>query len=395
MTHVLVLHGPNLNLLGTREPEIYGSTTLPELEEQISVWAAALGMECSFAQSNHEGALIDSLHEARERADAVLINAGALTHYSYALYDALVAVDKLTVEVHISNIHGREDWRRHSVISPAADHLIFGRGLRGYQDGLRRIANTLAHPPQRVSYGSSSVEYGELRLPEGEGPHPVAVLIHGGFWKEIWTLDLMDGLAVDLAASGWAAWNIEYHRVGGGGGWPTTLEDVGQAIDYLRELAGPHNLDLEDVVAVGHSAGGQLALWSTVRPRLYDEEPLKDGVLTPGRAVGLAAVADLALAHEMDIGSSAVEGLMRRSPQDGPQRYRSASPAELVPLGADQLLVHGDADDSVPIEIARSYAATAKKAGDDVTLIEVPGGDHFVVIDPSSDAWRNVVDWLG
>ena len=395
MTHVLVLHGPNLNLLGTREPEVYGSTTLAELEGQITTWAAELDMECSFAQSNHEGGLIDALHDARASADAVLINAGALTHYSYALYDALVAVDKLTVEVHISNIHAREDWRRHSVLSPAADHVIFGRGLGGYLDGLRRIATTRAHPAEKISYAASPVEYGELRIPAGDGPHPVAVLIHGGFWKEMWTLDLMDGLAVSLAANGWAAWNIEYHRVGGGGGWPTTLEDVGQAIDFLGELAGSHNLDLTNLAAIGHSAGGHLALWSASRPRLYDEEPDKQGVVKPSRVVALAAVSDLGMAHQMGIGDSAVEELMRRGPAEGPERYSAASPAELLPLGAQQLLVHGDADDAVPIEISRSYAAAATAAGDDVTLHELPGADHFVVIDAASAAWSAVVDWLG
>ncbi|NND02996.1 MAG: alpha/beta hydrolase [Acidimicrobiia bacterium] len=253
----------------------------------------------------------------------------------------------------------------------------------------------MAHVPERISYGSSPVEYGELRLPAGDGPHPVAVLIHGGFWKEMWTLDLMDGLAVDLAANGWASWNIEYHRVGGGGGWPTTLEDVGQAIDFLRKLADEHNLDLSNIAAIGHSAGGHLALWSAARPQLYDEEPVKENVLKPHRVVGLAAVADLAVAHEMGLGSGAVEELMRRDPEGGPERYRSASPAELVPLGVDQLLVHGTDDESVPVDVARGYAAKAAAAGDTVTLHEVAGGDHFVVIDPSSAAWRAVVKWLG
>jgi len=170
---------------------------------------------------------------------------------------------------------------------------------------------------------------------------------------------------------------------------------VGQAIDHLKELAGSHRLDLDNVAAIGHSAGGQLALWSASRPRLYDEEPAKEAPLRPQRIVALAAVADLALAHTKGIGDDAVEGLIRRSPADGAQRYRTASPVELVPLGARQLIVHGDADDLVPIEIARSYAEAATKAGDEVTVHEVPGGDHFEVIDATSAAWGAVIDWLG
>jgi 3-dehydroquinate dehydratase-2 len=134
MRTVLVLNGPNLNLLGTREPEIYGTTTLVELEAMCVDWGRALGLEVTTFQSNHEGALIDAIQQAG--TDGIILNAGALTHYSYALYDALVAVGIPTVEVHISNIHAREDWRRHSVIQPACLTQISGEGLEGYRRAL-------------------------------------------------------------------------------------------------------------------------------------------------------------------------------------------------------------------------------------------------------------------
>lgn len=395
MTHVLVLHGPNLNLLGTREPEVYGRTTLAELEAQVAAWAAEMDMECSFKQSNHEGDLIDALHAARAEADAVLLNAGALTHYSYAIYDALVAIDKLTIEVHLSNIHAREAWRRQSVTAPAADHVIYGRGIRGYRDGLRRIATSLAHRPQKASYGSSEAQYGELRLPTEGGRHPVAVLIHGGFWRDVWTLDLMDRLAIDLVSRGWAAWNIEYHRVGGGGGWPTTLEDVAAALDSLPKLSAAELLDLDNIVAIGHSAGGQLALWSAARPRLYDDQPEAGSGVTPQRVVALAPVADLAAAHSLNLDEGAAEDFLRRGPSDGASRYAAASPIELLPLGVSQLVVHGEADDRVPISIARDYVAAAEAAGDDVSFVADAATDHFDVIDPASTAWAAVIDWLG
>lgn len=395
MKNVFVVHGPNLNLLGTREPEVYGSTTLLELENEIAAEAVALGLHCTFFQSNHEGAMIDALHEAAGLVDAVVINAGALTHYSYAIYDALVAIGKPTVEVHISNIHAREPWRRQSVISPAADHVIYGRGLRGYADALRRLVARAAAPPRRIAYGKAESQYGELRVPPGAGPHPVAILIHGGFWRDVWTLDLMDSLAVDLHHRGFATWNIEYHRVGSGGGWPLTMEDVAAATDHLGGLAADNPLDLDDVVAIGHSAGGHLALWSASRPEQYPEQPDAEPDVIPQRVVALAPVTDLAEAHRRDLGEGAVEEFLRRSPEAGPERYAVASPVALLPLGARQLIVHGDADVQVPIDLSQAYVATAAAKGDDVTLQSHEGTDHFVVIDPASAAWSGVVEWLG
>ncbi|NIR35894.1 MAG: alpha/beta hydrolase, partial [Actinobacteria bacterium] len=117
-------------------------------------------------------------------------------------------------------------------------------------------------------YGPLPDQVADLRLPDGPGPHPVAVVLHGGFWRDVWTRDLMDGIAVDLTRRGWATWNIEYRRVGSGGGFPETLEDVAAAIDHLDGLAGDRSLDVATVVTVGHSAGGHLALWAAARPKL-------------------------------------------------------------------------------------------------------------------------------
>ncbi|MCP3975486.1 MAG: type II 3-dehydroquinate dehydratase [bacterium] len=385
MKNVLVVHGPNLNLLGTREPEIYGSTSLAELEHQIAGWAAELDLECSFFQSNHEGALIDTIHDARGSVDAVLINAGALTHYSYALYDALAAVDKVTVEVHISNIHAREPWRHNSVTAVAADHIIYGRGLRGYQDGLRRIVASGTSPYQRFTYGADTSQYGELRVPQGDGPHPVAVLLHGGFWHDVWTLDLMDGIAIDLVERGWAAWNVEYRRVGAGGGWPTTMNDVAAAFEFVASIADDQNLDLARLAAVGHSAGGQLALWSAGRA---------GATVIPQQVVALAPVTDMADAFDRDLDAGAVERFLGRSPVTDPERYAATSPVSLLPLGCRQLLVHGAADDRVPLTPSLAYFETARAAGDDVTLHATEDTDHFVVIDPRSSEWQAAAEWL-
>lgn len=140
MPSVLVIHGPNLNLLGTREPAIYGTTTLGELDELCVGWGADLGLAVSTFQSNHEGAIIDRIQAAGGASDGIVINAGALTHYSYAIYDALVAVALPSVEVHISDIHAREEWRRRSVIQPACLAQISGQGIDGYRQALALLA---------------------------------------------------------------------------------------------------------------------------------------------------------------------------------------------------------------------------------------------------------------
>lgn len=140
MKPVLILNGPNLNLLGLREPQIYGSQTLAGLEAELRIEAAALGVELEFFQSNHEGALIDRLHEARGRARGAILNPGGLTHTSVSLRDAVAAMDFPTIEVHLSNTFAREPFRRQDRIAPACRGLIVGLGTAGYRAALRALA---------------------------------------------------------------------------------------------------------------------------------------------------------------------------------------------------------------------------------------------------------------
>lgn len=140
MLRILVIHGPNLNLLGTREPGVYGTTTLADINAALERLADELGVAVEFLQSNHEGVLIDAIHGARGRCQAVVLNAGAFTHYSYAIRDAIAAVGVPTVEVHLSNVHKREEFRHHSVLSPVASGIIVGFGRQSYELGLRAAA---------------------------------------------------------------------------------------------------------------------------------------------------------------------------------------------------------------------------------------------------------------
>ena len=139
MPRILVLHGPNLNLLGTREPEIYGSTTLDDINEMIAERAAEAGIETAFYQSNHEGDLVDAIQQANHKFDFIIFNAAAFTHYSIAIRDAIAAIDVPVIEVHISNIHQREEFRHTSVLAPGAMGQICGLGVESYLAALEAI----------------------------------------------------------------------------------------------------------------------------------------------------------------------------------------------------------------------------------------------------------------
>jgi len=217
------------------------------------------------------------------------------------------------------------------------------------------------------------------------GPHPdqvvdvhpasrtrraVVAVIHGGFWRARYERDLMEEVCRDLAARGYEAWNVEYRRLGSGGGWPETFVDVKTA---TAEAGRPF-------VTIGHSAGGHLALWLAAE---------RGATL----AVAQAGVVDLEEALRGGLGSGVTAELLGGSPHDVPERYAAASPAARLPLGVPQLLVHGRRDDTVPVEMSRAYALRAREAGDEVELVETDEG-HFECLDPSSASWAAIVERL-
>lgn len=197
----------------------------------------------------------------------------------------------------------------------------------------------------------------------------------------------MTALAADLAGRGIAAWNVEYRRVGeDGGGWPGTLEDVAAAIDHLADVV---EVDRDRVATCGHSAGGHLALWLAGRHRVERGLPGAAPRVAPVVAVAQAGVCDLEQGWRDGLGRGAVEALLG-SLDVAPERFAAASPASLAPLGVPQLLVHGDADDIVPVSQSRAYASLDP----DAELVELAGADHFDVIEPTHAAWTAVVDRL-
>jgi len=246
----------------------------------------------------------------------------------------------------------------------------------------------------RLPYGPERLHFGDLRLPETSGPHPVAVVLHGGFWRNRYGLDYMGHVCAALTAEGVATWNVEYRRIGDeGGGWPGTFLDVGLATDYLRDLAPTHDLDLRRVVTVGHSAGGHLALWLAGRHRIPAGDPLAARAPLPIRGVvSLAGVTDPQRAWELGLSDSVVETFMGGSPERHPERYATASPAELLPLGVAQVLVHGTADENVPFELSRDYQVAAVARGDEATLLALDAAGHFEPVDPRSEAWPLVAE---
>ncbi len=250
---------------------------------------------------------------------------------------------------------------------------------------------TLAAPPAdaRLAYGSDPNQFLDLRLPrpkvKGKTSYPLVINIHGGYWRAKYNLDHAGHFCAALTGRGLATANLEFRRVGNeGGAWPGTFADIRSAYQFLLQNAQRHHLDSSRVVVMGHSAGGQLALC------LAAHEP---GVT---RVVSLAGVVDLRRAHQLHLSNDAVVEFLRGTPAEVPDHYREADPAELSIPQARQWLIHGGMDDEVPPDFSRGYVSAKQKrsgkAKEEVHLLEIPSAGHFDVIDPRTQAWKQVED---
>jgi acetyl esterase/lipase len=251
---------------------------------------------------------------------------------------------------------------------------------------------------RRIAYGTDPLQFGELRLPSTKGPHPVAIVVHGGCWlakignmdERAVAIDNMRPAAAALTDAGIATWNIEYRRLGHpGGGWPGTFLDVARAADFLRTLASENTLDLARVVAIGHSAGGHFAMWLAARAKLpktselYINNPLPlSGVVDLDGPTDLKATIPL---QQPICGSPVVTDLIGGSPEERAARYHDASPIELLPLGVQQVMFAGQMFGAQ----AAPYETAARRAGD-LVQTAVSDASHFVFIDPGSEVWPQV-----
>jgi acetyl esterase/lipase len=238
---------------------------------------------------------------------------------------------------------------------------------------------------EKISYGDDPSQFGELSRAHGASKGLV-VILHGGFWRSQYDLSLGRPLAASLITHGWDAYNLEYRRIGNGGGWPETFDDVADGIDALAKVDG---LDNVNTIALGHSAGGHLAVWAAGRPKLAGTKWASPAVSLTA-AISQAGVLDLVAARKEDLGAGAVQALMGGTVDD---RYKDADPTSQIPLDVRVRCIHGKSDDTVPLSQSIGYVDRARAAGADAELVEVEG-DHFVVIDPTSRAWGRTLEIL-
>ena len=312
---------------------------------------------------------------------------------SYLLEPAATRIGYCVLAAHIQMVLL---WRTGSNYLTSAPTLSLGM-VSAMHEQPGSFSSSSSCFKSRYNYGPADQNFGDLYYPQPSDTQqaaPVVVLLHGGFWRAAYGLDLMVAMAEALAARGLAVWNVEYRRAGDpGGGWPNTLLDVAQAVEYLHTLSSEFELDLYRVIPVGHSAGGHLALWLAGQHRLPATSPL----LTPPPhisfqgAISLAGAVDLEQTWQLNLGKGAAANFLGGSPSDYPKRYAQASPAALLPLELPQVLIHGTDDVNVPLIISQHYAQKARAAGDKVKLVTLSDVDHFAIIDPQTAAGTHVL----
>jgi len=250
----------------------------------------------------------------------------------------------------------------------------------------------------RSVYGSDrALQFGDLRLPASASPpdgYPVIVFIHGGAWRSEWSKNYSEAFVEALTQQGFATWDLEFRRLGNrGGGYPGTFEDVADGADHLRVLARSHPLDLDRIVAVGHSSGGHLALWLAGRNHLPESSPLyRAEPLALGAVISIAGVNDLELSYTLGDRTDVLALIGSDSLISGAARFEETNPARMLPLGVPQTMMIGDRDAPWRLDMTERYAAKSTAAGDLTKVIIVPGANHMDVMDARSGFARSVAE---
>ncbi len=247
-------------------------------------------------------------------------------------------------------------------------------------------------PDKRIAYGAAPSQFVELFKPAGPGPHPVVVLIHGGCWTRHYDgIEQMRNMAGAMVKDGIAVWSIEYRRYDEeGGGYPGMYQDVATAVDLLKHEAKTSALDLNRVVAVGHSAGGHLAQWAVSRHKLPQWSPAwAPQPLSIKTVISLGGLADLRneaalIRKSCDCESAFIAG---KPSAERPDIFADTSPAEMLPAGVHTILIHGELDTISPTVTGENYARRAKAAGDSAEVLVLPGGSHFDEVSADSKSW--------
>lgn len=253
-----------------------------------------------------------------------------------------------------------------------------------------------AYRPTRFDYGKHRSQFAELWVPDQITHRPIAIIVHGGFWREKYGAELGTLLAQDLYERGYVVWNLEYRRTcGGGGGWPETFLDIAAGIDALDTAL--QSIEIRNVprVAIGHSAGGHLALWAAGRHRLPVQAP---GALPAGEhcldaVISQAGVLDLGLADSLGLSDGAAKTLLGCAKDEAPERWRWADPATQIPLGVPLVMLHGTEDEDVPVQLGREFAERAMAVDQSVDYIEFEG-DHYGLITVGDPAWSLCIQAL-
>jgi acetyl esterase/lipase len=292
------------------------------------------------------------------------------------------------------------------MLRPLATLILFPAGfLHGQTTSPLELIKQATPPANaRIAYGQDPLQFGELRAPAGAGPFPVAILVHGGCWsvklenlpESVTSFELLRPIAAALAKAGIASWNIEYRRLGNeGGGWPGSYLDLSAATDLLRKLAPRYHFDLDHVIAIGHSSGGQLALWLGARSKLPKSSPLHtDSPLALKGVISVDGPPDLEADRAIEqsvCGGPVITQFLGGTPATFPDRYREGSASGLLPIGVRQEVIVASRHGEDWMGLFRRYVAAAEKAGDRVRMPIMEGAGHFDGINPEAPAWATVI----